>query len=206
MIATTRPVRSVNESVLYVAFELGKREWKLAMTSGFGVAPLRRTVASGDWRAIDRALAAGRQRVGLPAASPVVSCYEAGRDGFWIHRGAGGARDSESRRGFVEHRGESPGAADQNGSAGRDQTGADARAGLPRRAGRVEGSAGASAGGRSGAAYQSRAHRADAGDDAAGESNAELPGDVRRGLAAAAGGRLVGGGAGLGGRGVAGIS
>lgn len=86
MIATTRPEMSVNEPVLYVGFELGKKAWKLAMTSGFGVAPLLRTVASGDWAAVDRALCAGRQRCGLPPASIVASCYEAGRDGFWIHR------------------------------------------------------------------------------------------------------------------------
>jgi transposase len=65
---------------------LSKQEWKLAMTSAFGVAPWRRSVASGDWRGLERALAQGRGRFGLPAAAPVVSCYEAGRDGFWIHR------------------------------------------------------------------------------------------------------------------------
>ena len=31
-------------------------------------------------------MAQGRARFGLPAAAPVASCYEAGRDGFWIHR------------------------------------------------------------------------------------------------------------------------
>ncbi len=86
MIATTRPEMSVSEPTLYVAFELGKKEWKLAMTSGFGIAPWLRSVASGDWRGVERALAHGRARLGLPAAAPVVSCYEAGRDGFWIHR------------------------------------------------------------------------------------------------------------------------
>ena len=86
MIATTRPEMSVSEPTLYVAFELGKNEWKLAMTSGFGVAPWLRSVASGDWRGVERALAQGRARFGLPATAPVVSCYEAGRDGFWIHR------------------------------------------------------------------------------------------------------------------------
>jgi transposase len=71
---------------LYVAFELGKKEWKLAMTSGFGIQPWLRTVASGDWLAVARAMAQGRARYGLAAAARVVSCYEAGRDGFWIHR------------------------------------------------------------------------------------------------------------------------
>jgi transposase len=71
---------------LYVAFELGKKDWKLAMTSGFGIQPWLRTVASRDWPAVARAMAQGRARLGLSAAAPVVSCYEAGRDGFWIHR------------------------------------------------------------------------------------------------------------------------
>jgi transposase len=86
MTATPRPEKSVSESTLYVAFELGKKEWKLAMTSGFGVAPWLRSVASGEWRGVERALAQGRTRFGLPAGAAVVSCYEAGRDGFWIHR------------------------------------------------------------------------------------------------------------------------
>jgi transposase len=86
MTATTRPEKSVSEPTLFVAFEVGKKEWKLAMTSGLGVDPWLRTVASGDWRGVERAIAQGRARFRLPAAAPVVSCYEAGRDGFWIHR------------------------------------------------------------------------------------------------------------------------
>ena len=38
---------------MYVAFELGKQSWKLAMTSGFGVAPVVKTVAGGDWGAVE---------------------------------------------------------------------------------------------------------------------------------------------------------
>lgn len=86
MNAMTRPAMSVSEPTLYVAFELGKKDWKLAMTSGFGVQPWLRTVPSGDWAAVTRVLGQGRARFGLPATACVVSCYEAGRDGFWIHR------------------------------------------------------------------------------------------------------------------------
>jgi transposase len=86
MIAPTRPEMSVREPTLYVACELGKKEWKLAMTSGFGVTPWLRTVAGGDVSAVEHALRQGRERFGLAAQAPVVSCYEAGRDGFWIHR------------------------------------------------------------------------------------------------------------------------
>ena len=86
MIAAVRSEVSVNEPVLYVAFELAKKDWKLAMTSGFGQPPWLRTIASGDLGAVERAVRRGRQRWGLPPTARVVSCYEAGRDGFWIHR------------------------------------------------------------------------------------------------------------------------
>jgi transposase len=86
MTATTRPEMSVSEPRLYVAFELGKREWKLALTSGVGVEPWVRTVPGGDLRAVARVLGQARARFGLPAGVAMVSCYEAGRDGFWIHR------------------------------------------------------------------------------------------------------------------------
>jgi len=87
MTATTRPQGgSVSEPTLYVAFELSLKQWKLAMTSGFGVEPWVRTVAAGDLGAVRRIMAEARVRFGLGARMQVVSCYEAGRDGFWIHR------------------------------------------------------------------------------------------------------------------------
>jgi transposase len=86
MIATTRPTMSVSEPTLYVAFELGQKDWKLAMVSGFGAEPWLRTIRSRDLEAVARVLREGRRRFGLPASARVVSCYEAGRDGFWIDR------------------------------------------------------------------------------------------------------------------------
>lgn len=86
MTATHTLPGSVSEPTLYVAFELGQKDWKLAMTSGFGIPPWLRTVRSRDWPAVEWALAQGRARFGLAVAAPVESCYEAGRDGFWIHR------------------------------------------------------------------------------------------------------------------------
>jgi transposase len=86
MIATTRPELSVRETPLFVAVELSQREWKLAMTAGFQVRPWLRTIAAGDFAAWEGAVAAARRRFQLAASVPIVSCYEAGRDGFWIHR------------------------------------------------------------------------------------------------------------------------
>jgi transposase len=87
MTTKTRPeLKSVREPRLFVAFELGATNWTLAMTSGLGQAVWVRTVRAGDLAKVTQLLTQGRQQCGLPATAPVVSCYEAGRDGFWVHR------------------------------------------------------------------------------------------------------------------------
>jgi len=77
---------SVSEATLYVSFELGAKQWKLGLTAGFGIEPWVQTVCAQDWSALRRVLQRARARFGLPPTARVVSCYEAGRDGFWIHR------------------------------------------------------------------------------------------------------------------------
>ena len=87
MTAITHPQSSsVSDGPLYVAFEVGKKSWTLGMTSGFGVPPWVQTMVPGEWATLRRLLAKARTRFGLRPTAPVVSCYEAGRDGFWIHR------------------------------------------------------------------------------------------------------------------------
>src|SRR5690349_24961672 len=71
---------------LYLSFELGEREWKLAFTTGLGQAPRHRTLRARDLARLDGELVAARRRFGLPATAAVRSCYEAGREGFWLHR------------------------------------------------------------------------------------------------------------------------
>src|SRR5207302_5851761 len=39
-----------------------------------------------DLDALAREVQRAKRRFGLPDDAPVVSCYEAGRDGFWLHR------------------------------------------------------------------------------------------------------------------------
>ncbi|KVZ77675.1 IS110 family transposase [Burkholderia ubonensis] len=70
---------------LYMAFELGEKSWKLSLGDGQR-APSRCTVAAGDTTAVLTAIANARARCHLGADAPVYSCYEAGRDGFWLHR------------------------------------------------------------------------------------------------------------------------
>jgi transposase len=80
--AVTTPVAPT----LLLAFELGERTWKLGFTTGLGQPPRIRQIPA---RATDRLveeLARAKARFKLPADAPVISCYEAGRDGFWLHR------------------------------------------------------------------------------------------------------------------------
>lgn len=72
--------------VLYVAFELGWGQWKLAFGTAPGRKPRRRTIRARDLAALQQELARAKRRLGLPDHAPVASCYEAGRDGFWLHR------------------------------------------------------------------------------------------------------------------------
>lgn len=71
---------------LAVSLELSASEWKMAFSPGLGQAPRLRTVGAGDLAAVQREIGAAKERFKLPADVRVVSCYEAGRDGFWLHR------------------------------------------------------------------------------------------------------------------------
>ena len=74
------------DAVLYMAVELSARQWKLAFGRGLATPSRGRTIAAGDGAALAAEIAAARQRFGLPTTAPVRSCYEAGRDAFWVHR------------------------------------------------------------------------------------------------------------------------
>jgi len=51
-----------NQADLYVAFELGQREWKLGFTVGFGQKPRERTVLAGDLPGVKREIELARRR------------------------------------------------------------------------------------------------------------------------------------------------
>jgi transposase len=73
-------------ATLYVALELSTKEWWLTMSPSPAMRSWRRRVDVGDREALTQALRDGRAHFGLAATAPVVSCHEAGRDGFWPHR------------------------------------------------------------------------------------------------------------------------
>ena len=73
-------------TVLYVALELSKDTWKLGMSPSRLQKPRIRDVAARDVDGLLHEIEKAKQRFGLPETAPVQTCYEAGRDGFWIHR------------------------------------------------------------------------------------------------------------------------
>lgn len=71
---------------LHLAFELSQKTWKLGFSTGFGQKARQRNVPAGNLTALEKEISLARQRFGLDDTVPVVSCYEAGRDGYWLHR------------------------------------------------------------------------------------------------------------------------
>jgi len=86
MTITTHERECTKGSTLFMAMELGKREWLLGFSTGPGQRIRRRTITTSEWARMPNEIAAAKERLGLPAVAPVVSCYEAGPDGFWVHR------------------------------------------------------------------------------------------------------------------------
>lgn len=86
MSTTTTTRMTERTAALYLAFELGNGTWRLGFTTGLGQRARQRTVVARDTAAVLREIARAKERLGLPAQAPVLSCYEAGREGFWLHR------------------------------------------------------------------------------------------------------------------------
>lgn len=76
---TSRP------SELYASFELGDKQWKITASDGLHNAS-RYAVRAGDVHAVLECICRAKARFALGEPAPVHSCYEAGRDGWWLHR------------------------------------------------------------------------------------------------------------------------
>ena len=88
MTATTQHEESTAGAAdrLLMAIELGRRQWHVGFTTRLGHRIRRRTLPADAWDRLPEEIAAAKKRLALPAEASVTSCYEAGRDGFWIHR------------------------------------------------------------------------------------------------------------------------
>jgi transposase len=85
-VATCKDQATTPPPTLFLAFELGVTTWKLGVTTGAAQRPRERAMPAGTIQVLHEEMARAKQRFGLPHATRVVSCDEAGRDGCWLHR------------------------------------------------------------------------------------------------------------------------
>lgn len=85
---TTSPqTQNTNQpTTLHMAIELSASTWKLAFADAIGRRPRIRSVDAGKIDSLMNEIAGAKKAFRLAHDTPVVSCYEAGRDGFWLHR------------------------------------------------------------------------------------------------------------------------
>jgi transposase len=86
MTAAYMPNDTTQSLALHLAFELSWTHWKLAFTTGHGQQARQRTIRARDLAALEQEIGRAKKRFKLDPDTLVFSCYEAGRDGFWLHR------------------------------------------------------------------------------------------------------------------------
>ena len=75
---------SATGTILHMAMELSNKKWKLGFSNGERMRS--KSIEAGDWIALLDEIARAKSKLHCEPKCRVVSCYEAGRDGFWIHR------------------------------------------------------------------------------------------------------------------------
>ena len=70
------------------AIELSKQSWVIGFITPLSAKISRRILSGGDWKGLLDLIEEVRARVSRETgrAVDVISCYEAGYDGFWLHR------------------------------------------------------------------------------------------------------------------------
>ena len=73
-------------AVLYMAFELSRKTWKLGFSDGSVSKPREVEIQAGDLERVKVEIEKAKKRFGMTGEVVVQSCYEAGREGFWLDR------------------------------------------------------------------------------------------------------------------------
>ncbi len=85
--AIETPAAPGEDATMYVAFELSKATWKIGVVLPGGQKMSRFSLTGGDTAGLAELLVRKRKEASAHCgAVRVVSCYEAGYDGFWLHR------------------------------------------------------------------------------------------------------------------------
>ena len=80
---TQRKEDNMKLSVLYMAFDLGNTKWKLALSDGSQMRYV--TTEARNFMSLHEEIRKTKKKFGLIDDVQILSCYEAGRDGFWLH-------------------------------------------------------------------------------------------------------------------------
>jgi len=75
---------STSERAVYMALELGHRKWQIRFGDGERTRDV--TMPARDLARLGEEIGKAKRRFGLGKEAEVRSCYEAGWDGFWLHR------------------------------------------------------------------------------------------------------------------------
>jgi len=86
MTATLRDQVTTSGEVMYMALELSASKWRVAFATPTSERTPQWSIAAGDLVALVRTIERAKTKLGVGAAATVRSVYEAGRDGFWLHR------------------------------------------------------------------------------------------------------------------------
>ncbi|MGH8525083.1 MAG: IS110 family transposase [Gammaproteobacteria bacterium] len=70
--------------VLYMALELSHKTWRLVFSDGGKERQV--SMEARNLVRLEEEIGKAKVKFGLPVGAQVRSCYEAGRDGFWLHR------------------------------------------------------------------------------------------------------------------------
>jgi transposase len=86
MTATLSDQATTNAEVLYMALELSGSNWRAAFATPSDERTRQWSLDAGDLAGLARTIERAKAKFGLAASAAVRSVYEAGRDGFWLHR------------------------------------------------------------------------------------------------------------------------
>ena len=75
---------NIRNDRMYIALELSNTKWKIAFGNGFKIR--LKTIGAREREQFELEVQRSRRHFGMAEEVPVYCCYEAGRDGFWIHR------------------------------------------------------------------------------------------------------------------------
>lgn len=81
---TLQEKNTTKEQLLHVAFELSNSNWKLGFSDGNKMR--FKSISARNLEKLEEEIEKAKSRFSLDDDVRIVSCYEAGRDGFWLHR------------------------------------------------------------------------------------------------------------------------